>query len=259
MRTVTYRTLQALILGATGLFFLQKIWSGSLYWYINQRFMVLVLLAAVGLLALAQLLISARPRRPEDGDPAHTEAGADHAHAYGHAHTRGKVPWGLLLVALPVLLGLLVPARPLGASAVANKGLLTGAPPSTGPANLQVLMDIPAGSRTILHWLQLVQALPEPGPLAGQPVDVVGFVYRPPELGQDQFLVGRFTMTRCAADAYAIGLLVTWPQARELPQNGWVRVQGPLELYRSEQGLRAGIRAETVTPVGEPAQPYLYP
>jgi uncharacterized repeat protein (TIGR03943 family) len=262
MRTTTLRALQALILGATGLFFLQKIWSGNLYWYINARFLLLVLLAAIGLLILAQLLITDRMRRPLDGQDDIEPSGppdamVDHDHVGGH--NAAKIRWGLFLLALPVLLGMLIPARPLGASAVANKGLLTTAPRSTRPVDSRLLLEIPAGNRSLLDWLLLVQALPDPGEISGEPVDVVGFVFRPPELQADQFLVGRFAMTCCVADAYAIGMLVHKPAVQDLPENGWVRVQGRLELYETEQGPRASIRAEKVTPVGEPAQPYLYP
>lgn len=249
MRTNTLRTLQALILGATGLFFLQKIWTGNLYWYINERFLVLVLLGAIGLLILAQVVFNSRtPTQPE---------------GHEHPHQPGRFPWGLLVVALPVLLGILIPARPLGASAVANKGLLTAPPLSRGPVSVEFLLDKPASSRTILDWLQLVYALEDPQPLVGEAVDVVGFVYRLPELADDQFMVGRFAMTCCVADAYAIGMLVHWPERHELPENSWVRVQGSLEISdRQTQGagrLLAGIQAQAVTPVGEPDQPYLYP
>lgn len=262
MRPATFRSLQALILGTTGLFFLYKIWSGSLYWYINERFLVLVLFAAIALLVLAQMLIAARYRRLSDDNHIHTDVlQVESGHVHDHP-PRGKFPWGLILLALPVLLGILIPARPLGASAVANKGLLTTPPISSRPVASQLLLEVPANNRTILDWLKLIYDLEDPQSLVGESVDVVGFVYRPLDLEDGQFMVGRFTMTCCVADAFAIGMLVNWPQAQDLPENSWVRVQGSLDIARrptDDRELLAVIHAQKITPVGEPTQPYLYP
>ena len=75
----TQRSLQALILAALGVFLLQKILSGTLFWYINQRFMILVLAAGLGLLALAQMVFqSLRPS---------TATADNHEH---HEHDQGR-------------------------------------------------------------------------------------------------------------------------------------------------------------------------
>src|SRR5262245_27405133 len=119
----TYRTLQALTLAGLGIFLLEKIWSGTLYWYISNRFLVLTLIAAIVLLVLAQTIL---PRRRPEG----AEDEGQHLEHPGHDHDHGTAQpaWGLLVVALPVLLGIVVPAKPLGAAAIANKGINTSAP-----------------------------------------------------------------------------------------------------------------------------------
>jgi uncharacterized repeat protein (TIGR03943 family) len=268
--------LQALILAALGLFFLQKIWSGTLFWYINQRFFILTLLAGAGFLALAQVISGVRMRGkaapirvkplPEHDDRegvhprAHTST-LPHSHPHtstpphSHSHTS---PWALLLVALPVILGVLVPARPLGSSALANKGL-NAAAPLTASAGDPVRLDIAPAERTVLDWVRAFNYEADPTVFAGQPADVVGFVFHDSRLGQTQFFAGRFAVSCCVADAAGIAVVVEWPEATALVDNSWVRVQGSVQVAELEGKAVPMIVAEAVTDVPAPEQPYLYP
>lgn len=243
-----YRTLQALILAGLGVFLLEKIWSGTLYWYINSRFLPLILLAALGLLILAQTILPRR--RPAGVEPEH-----DH---HSHDHGEAAPAWGLFAVALPVILGLLIPARPLGAAAIANKGVNTSAPLVAGGGQT-VTLDIAPVDRNILDWVRMFNYASDPASLSGQPADVIGFVYQDSRLGQNEFLVGRFAINCCVADALAIGMAVQWPGASSLAANSWVRVRGPVEASTVGGQRIPLIRAESVDQVPEPAQPYLYP
>jgi putative membrane protein len=253
MAANTLRKFQALILGATGLFLLQKIWSGTLYWYINERFLVLVLIAAAGFLFLAQSLLNFKENPSDEAYPA------DLSDSVGENRSllRNQVIT-LLLVATPLLLGLLIPARPLGASAATNKVLRNTTFLNTNPANHAFLLEIPAENRTIMDWLQLT-GIPDQTSLTGEPVNVIGFVYQDPRLAENQFLVGRFLITCCTADAFVVSMVVNWPDADTLPSNQWVQVIGKLAFEEMDGTLQPLVQADTVQKVGEPAQPYLFP
>jgi uncharacterized repeat protein (TIGR03943 family) len=258
----TVRSLQALILAGLGLFLLSKIWTGTLYWYINQRFLLLILAAAVGLLALAARVLP-RPRAPAAA--AHTH---DHDHADDHEHAAepehapaapSAAPlWGLLFLAIPVALGVLVPARPLGSAAIANKGINTTAPLTAGGGD-PVQLDLASTDRNVLDWVRAFNYAADPSTFAGQGADVTGFVYHAAELPQDQFLVSRFAVTCCSADATAVGLLVQWADAPSLQDNAWVRVQGPMAVGSLDGHPTPLIQAAALEGVAEPDQPYLYP
>ena len=245
----TYRTFQALILAALGAFFLHKIWSGTLFWYINQRFMALTLIAALGFLALAQSVLQRRRENP------------DHDHAderHHHPHAQAFPAWTLVVVALPVLLGVLIPAKPLGSSAIANRGVNTTAPLTAGAAQPPKL-DLAPTDRTILDWIRAFNYASDPKSFEGQPADVIGFVYHDSRLTGEQFLAGRFTVNCCVADAMAIGVIVQWPDSKGLADNGWVRVRGPVQASEIDGRPIPLIIAESVEPVSPPEQPYLYP
>jgi uncharacterized repeat protein (TIGR03943 family) len=261
----TQRTFQALILAATGLFLLERIWSGTLFWYINQRFLVLVLAAGIGLLALAQSLL---PRRNRQTQPE--AAAADHDHhephehehdphaGHGHSHALFS-PWTLLLVALPVILGVLVPARPLGSTAIANKGLNAAAPLVAGNGGQPVKLDLAPTDRNILDWVRAFNYEADPAVFNSQPADVIGFVFHDSRLGDGQFFAGRFAVSCCVADATGIAVIVQWPESADLADNSWVRVRGAVQVAQLEGKPLPLIVADSVESVPEPDQPYLYP
>jgi uncharacterized repeat protein (TIGR03943 family) len=268
------RAFQALILAALGLFLLQKIWSGTLYWYINQRFAILTLLAGIGFLVLARIVspaLWARPRRGEAARPQgqpepqaqpHPHHSHDHEPGHDHGHDHGSLSgWALLAVALPVLLGVLIPARPLGSSALANKGLNAAAPLTAGVSNgaQPARLDLAPEERTVLDWVRAFNYEADPAVFAGQPADVIGFVFHDSRLGPEQFFAGRFAVSCCVADAAGIAVIVEWPEAARLTDNSWVRVQGPVAVGQLNGRPVPLIVAEAVEAVPAPDQPYLYP
>jgi putative membrane protein len=258
MNLRAYRTFQGLVLAALGLFLLSKLWDGSVLLYINQRFVWLVVFAAIGLVILSQVVLQNRPPAEETEDTLNDHAGHEHHAGHDHDDEHERVSgWNLWWLALPVLLGVLVPARPLGASALATRGITTNAP-LTAQGNL-VSLDLPAGERNVLDWNRTINYASDPEQYNGEAADVSGFVYHDPRLEEGQFLVGRFTITCCVADAFAIGMVVHWPDTEHLSDNVWVRVQGTIAVTEADGQRIPSILATSVEQIPQPPQPYLYP
>lgn len=246
MRLRTYRTFQAFLMAALGFFLLERFWAGRLSLYINQRFTWLVLLAAFGLIALALITFHHRPPvwKEENGLLAPEMAS-------------GSAKWRLLIFTVPLLLGVLIPATPLGASVAETRGVSAAAPLTAGGAMPETLTLAPA-DRTLLEWLWAFSAAEDPAALAGQAVDVEGFIFINAELPEGYFMVGRFIVTCCVADATAIGIAVLPSDGVDVP-NGWVRVQGEITVTTLNGTEALLIEADQITSVDEPDQPYLYP
>jgi putative membrane protein len=247
----SYRTFQALILAALGFYMLAKVNDGRILLYINQRFVFLVLLAALGLIALAQVALR---ERPAPGSPGVEEGLSGHSHG---GQSAGRAGWMLWLLALPVLIGLLIPERPLGASALEKRGINTASGLTVRPASSALsAAQIPPAQRSVLDWIRLSN---QESLVTGEMADVVGFVYHDARLGEDQFLVGRFSIACCVADAVAVGMIVAWPEAANLPDNRWVRVRGPVQAVEWNGSDLPMIAAQQVEVIPEPEQPYLFP
>lgn len=237
--------LKAVVLIATGLFLYSRVLNDSILFYINQRFITLTVAASVGFILVA----ASYYRRSSQ---------QEHNHDHGDGHEHGSLSWvGWVIVAIPVVFGLLVRPQPLGAAAVSNREVnLTAmtsvtAPSSDGRINLQV------GEKTIVDWLVEFQRA-EPATFDGEKANVIGFVYRDERFGEDVFMVGRFILSCCVADASPVGLIVRWPQAAEIPADQWIEVEGHFEVGTFEGLEMPFLVADDIKLIEPPSNPYLY-
>lgn len=154
------QSLKALTLISLGFFLYSRFTNGTLLFYINRRFAWLTFLAALGL-----LVVGASYRyRPADN---HDHEPAGHAHAFS---------WGaLLMIMLPIVLGLLFPPKPLGASAMRSREISIGSFNSALTSEKTTAL-VPVGEKTILDWLNEFSQTPDPATFSGEEADIVGFV-----------------------------------------------------------------------------------
>jgi putative membrane protein len=259
--------LKALLLIGLGLFLYSRLANGTLDFYINRRFWGFTLLAVVGLIVVG---LSYRPgRRPpeEHGHDLEHDHTHEHSHEHeGHVHSHGLTWGGVALVLLPIVLGIAVPPQPLGASALANREINSGVNPSTGasswPGAIKASSQKTTTEMNILDWWQTFRASPDlntDSRILNQEARVVGFVYQDRRYGEDHFLVTRYVVSCCVADASALGLVVAWPDSPKLQNDQWVEVSGVFARSSLDAWQMPILVARTVTPVAVPGQPYLYP
>ena len=221
--------------------------DGSLGYYINLRYGWLTLVAIACLAVLAVVLLAGALRPGGRG-----------------AGERVPLGWlGVALLALPVALAL-VPPRPLGTDAMANRALQLASVPAA--AGVSVTAEARFGDdtapRTVFDWLVLFHQADSGAAdldrFAGRAARVRGFVYRDERFPTGTFMVSRFLLSCCVADAAPIGLAVRWPDADFLDDDAWVWVSGEfkVEVFLDER-VPVLVAAE-VTPAEQPPQPYLY-
>jgi hypothetical protein len=75
-----------------GIFLLSKVMDGRVLFYISQRFVLLVLLGAVGLIGLAQLVLRERPTG-QTKRKDHNHAGATRGHDHSGDRRAGCCGW----------------------------------------------------------------------------------------------------------------------------------------------------------------------
>lgn len=240
------RSFQGLILLGLCIFFASKAINGQLTWYINARFIPLTLFGILFLAILAQTVFAeVRRSRAED---SHEEHHHDHEHS----------PAGLWVMLIPLLIGVLIPPRPLDSSAFTSKGFNTNAPLVSAESSAQ-LFETESEERNILDWLKLFNYNSDVAQFVGQPASVIGFVYFDEALGESQFYVSRFVVSCCAADGFAIAMPVQWNDLTSLEQDTWVQVKGAIEAIVIDDRNVPLIVAESVEVVPVPERPYLFP
>lgn len=199
-----------------------------------------VLLAGAGMVALAvwSLIVQSRSRtRGLDDD--------DGADAHGHHHRASRAAW---LVLAPVVAILVIAPPALGAYSAKRLPVSSIKPPSrqfpalTGTDPIQVsLLDFYSRS-----------AFDAGHTLTGHQIALTGFVLRP-EPGS--FQMARLVITCCAADAQPVVAQVLTsaaPPARDT----WVTVTGTFGGISPSDATVPVLRADTVAPVRQPADPY---
>ena len=231
---------KSLILFGMGIYLALLILTGNLDNYINQRFAWLVVVGAL-LFFILGLTTLRRSLNPERSDH-------DHDHHHHHYH----ITWDIILVvAFPLLLAVLIPSRALGIEAV-NGGV------SLSPVGIAGVARSPL-DRNILDWLREFDHASTPAQFNGSPVDVTGFVYREPIHPDDGFMLARFTMSCCVADAFPIGMPVMAADGEEYAAGEWLRVGGQLKASTFGAEILPVVFADSIERVDEPRQPYLYP
>jgi uncharacterized repeat protein (TIGR03943 family) len=242
-----YRLLQASIFLGLFLFLIFKVIKNQLYWYINTRFMILTQIGIVFMAILAIVLfIEARLKR------AHQQGGQH------DAHTHKPVPFNLWIMAIPFLIGILIPAKPLDSTAVSAKGLTTTSALISSNSSSHPF-ETESEQRNVLDWVKLFYFEKDLGPYIGQKASVIGFVYFDSSLPKGQFFVSRFILACCAADAYAVGMIVKPPAGITVKADDWVQVKGLIDVASFDEHNSPLILADAITPVAQPDQPYLYP
>ena len=242
------RLLAAVVLYGIVAILLHRLLSGTLVYYINQRYAWLTWIAVTGLGAMALALAGT------------AWCGARHAGRSGHGV---RVRWSALAVlALPVAFGL-APEQPLGSAALGNREVAVASLPPTA------LQSTPAGratrsaaaealGRSMLEWLVEFHVEDDPDRFAGQEARITGFVSRDSALRPDQVRLSRFLLSCCVADAMAIAIVAEAAELALVPDDQWLTVRGRFTVAEIGGERMPILVAVDVEPIDPPPVPYLY-
>lgn len=242
------RLLAAVVLYGIVAILLHRLLSGTLVYYINQRYAWLTWIAVAGLGAMALALAGTAWR------------GARHAGRSGHGV---RVRWSALAVlALPVAFGL-APEQPLGSAALGNREVAVASLPPTA------LQSTPAGratrsaaaealGRSMLEWLVEFHVADDPDRFAGQEARITGFVSRDSALRPDQVRLSRFLLSCCVADAMPIAIVAEAAELALVPDDQWLTVRGRFTVAEIGGERMPILVAADVEPIEPPPVPYLY-
>jgi uncharacterized repeat protein (TIGR03943 family) len=265
----------ALLYGG-GMYFLALIGSGNLSNYVHSRFTWIVWIGAAAFFVLAYVKMTTTASGKSQCCGSHAE-------------------WKLWLLALPLMMGFLLPSAPLNASSISRQApQSTSTPgPRRPPPDVQAILKDEVGMSmlltpesdpdllgnmydtttpdparlrtttdyTLLDWFwKYVDVGEQRQTLDGQRVDLVGFVYRGENDTEKEFILARYFMYHCIFDTIPIGIPTTWQEGGELAEDTWVRVRGTLRFVPDDSGTPLlTIAADTIEVVPQPETPYLYP
>ncbi len=92
----------------------------------------------------------------------------------------------------------------------------------------------------------------------GKKIEMVGFVYREADFTENQFVVARFGLSCCVADASVYGTLSTMSGGGDLQNDDWVKVSGTLTTTQYNNWTLPYVEVDTLEKVEQPDSPYIY-
>ena len=223
----------AATMAAWGGLFWWLLLSGRSFFYLSERTDWVVPMGALILtVAVAGRLWSARSDHPEP--------------------LERKEAWRLGVIAVPVVATLVLPAASLGSYAAARRSSFVSSGYTSTAADIESgelsLVDV-AGA---LRSREAMRAL---GARAGTEVSFVGFVARDAGMPADEFMLSRFLVSCCVADALSVQVRIVGAPPGSLEEDDWVRVTGAMYPL----GREVIVDASEVEPVPRPERPYLNP
>jgi putative membrane protein len=162
----------------------------------------------------------------------------------------GRQAWGLGGVVLPAVAVLLFQPMTLGASLASSQSL--------GRGFVSSATDLSSGQITLAsvaaaQWSdEGKRALQE---RAGSRVSFEGFVALRDGMPADEFMLSRFIISCCAADALSVQVRVVGALPGKFQQDQWLRVTGNIYPVGNEVVLDAS----KIVPIARPKNPYLNP
>jgi len=163
--------------------------------------------------------------------------------------------FSFLIFLFPVLLTTIVRPGNLSSFAAMKRGitdeLLTGETDVLEILKTQIETEGQYRKLNVKQFLTFAKNRPDE--IAGKLVSVEGLVFK--QNGQNnRFMLIRFLITCCAADATPLGIEVVYSQTEQLKQDTWVKVyvQGNFEKDKPQ------IIAEDIKKTLKPADLYLY-
>lgn len=178
--------------------------------------------------------------------------------------------WRLLRLALallPLACVFLASGQRLGDSDFKKRfasfaGQATEAEPLLVPASPEEALPS-AVSAPVPQEAKIIDLIVNPRAFDGSLVAVSGVVARDKEIeaafGKGSFLLYRFAITCCAADARPVSVVVK-PSDAEIPPDGkWLRVEGRLSATPWRHAVLAALEPSKCEAVKAPEDPYAYP
>jgi uncharacterized repeat protein (TIGR03943 family) len=91
-------------------------------------------------------------------------------------------------------------------------------------------------------------------------LELSGFVYRQDGLQDNQFVVGRFAVQCCSADAAPFGVLVEFPDAKLWANDAWVHLSGTMQKTTFDGEDIMMLKVDQATKLDTPKdKQYVYP
>lgn len=93
----------------------------------------------------------------------------------------------------------------------------------------------------------------------GKKMELAGFVFREEKMEDNRFIVARFALQCCSADAAPYGIIVDYGRAKAFADDTWVKVTGTIQKAKYGDLDVLAVKADKVEKIAAPKSAYVYP
>ena len=297
--TRLYDMAQAIILFGFTLYCVVVVVSSSVYQYVHERQIPILLFSAavfciIGILKLKNAVRKQERRRPvffNTGEPVPAFGRPEADVRRGTARVVSLAVFAIALVGMSAGLGTEVRCSQFAYTSSLGEGSIassivtdsTEPPPNADSSGADApaaaagitpfnAADIPLAAPTMMTkdgcilmndgtFAQwLTELYTKPDAWVGKKITATGSVWKDGELFEkDEFAVARMMMVCCAADMQPVGILAQWSDVPALTDGEWIEVTGTLSKKPYKDSFDPLIIVKTIKKVDPPQQAYLYP
>jgi putative membrane protein len=96
-------------------------------------------------------------------------------------------------------------------------------------------------------------------PFVGKKLTISGFVYRDDTMKTDRFVIGRFAVQCCTADAMPYGVMVESANPSQYANDTWLKITGTLGKMNYKGNEIMNLKLEKAVKIKPAEDPYVYP
>jgi putative membrane protein len=276
-------------MGGFAFYIIRLVQSDHLTLYIAPRMAIYVKLAAMGLYVVAavQLYEAIRVWNGKKG-----EVSCDCAHPSSGSVWRSAGVYALFLV--PLLTAFATPDTTIGSSMAGQKGINLSAssavkqeekksaaapaqPSAPAPTGLDALFPADQFSESYANYGKKIYGQKQIvvteksymeilttldmflDRFVGKRLTISGFVYRDGTIGKDRFIIGRFAVQCCTADALPYGVMVEGADNAQYAKDTWLTITGTLGKTTYNGNEIMSLKLEKAVKIKPAEDPYVYP
>ncbi len=163
------------------------------------------------------------------------------------------------ILILPLVVGFLIAPTILDSSIAEKRVVITG-------ATIKETTKIQTGSNNSQHIvlteenyaIETTRIRENPIDFAGAIIELSGMLHKTNQLAEKQYVISRFQMTHCVADATVISFLVEFDEHPHFHENdNWVKIKGVLEVVEIDSHLLPSINVKSWEKIDMPENPYV--
>ncbi|MDQ2741476.1 MAG: TIGR03943 family protein [Chloroflexota bacterium] len=244
-----------LILAAYGVFILSLYLRGAMTLYINPVYIwptttAGIVLLGLGVGGIVRARVGTTKTACGDGEDCGCES----------SDRKPARLWPYVALCVPLLLAALLQPQGLAAFSALQRGpQVAGLTAIHGLGTVRrVSLSVDTNSFSLQDWAGALSADPNPKDYSGKPVTVSGMVLQAQGIAPPgYFMVMRYQVTCCIADARPIGLVVKDTSHGTVKNNQWVKVTGVMGASSYQGSALAVVEPKSIQTI-KPGNPYMY-